>query len=102
MMLIAFLGPYLLWLMTVGSFSAGFLITRFNIVMRADLAMDYTTCELPLACILNQIRLDAISTANCRRCSSSITLSSPSVLSIQVKLKIGTKVIQKGQPLEAH
>ena len=70
--------------------------------MRADLAMDYTTCELPLACILNQIRLDAISTANCRRCSSSITLSSPSVLSIQVKLKIGTKVIQKGQPLEAH
>ena len=73
MMLIAFLGPYLLWLMTVGSFSAGFLITRFNIVMRADLAMDYTTCELPLACILNQIRLDAISTANCRRCSSSVT-----------------------------
>lgn len=71
-------------------------------MMRADLAMDYTTCELPLACILNQIRLDAISTANCRRCSSSITLSSPSVLSIQVKLKIGTKVIQKGQPLEAH
>ena len=70
--------------------------------MRADLAMDYTTCELPLACIFNQIRLDAISTANCRRCSSSITLSSPSVLSIQVKLKIGTKVIQKGQPLEAH
>ena len=43
-----------------------------------------------------------MSTANCRRCSSSITLSSPSVLSIQVKLKIGTKVIQKGQPLEAH
>lgn len=71
-------------------------------MMRADLAMDYTTCELPLACIFNQIRLDAISTANCRRCSSSITLSSPSVLSIQVKLKIGTKVIQKGQPLEAH
>lgn len=71
-------------------------------MMRADLAMDYTTCELPLACIFNQIRLDAISTANCRRCSSSITLSSPSVLSILVKLKIGTKVIQKGQPLEAH
>ena len=56
-------------------------------MMRADLAMDYTTCELPLACILNQIRLDAISTANCRRCSSSITLYSLSVLSIQVRDK---------------
>ena len=42
-------------------------------MMRADLAMDYTTYELPLACILNQIRLDAISTTNCRRCSSSVT-----------------------------
>lgn len=35
--------------------------------MGADLAMDYTTCELPLDCVLNQIRLNT----NCRRCSSS-------------------------------